>query len=104
CSSVSEAMSSPPSGPRQMPENVTTAPMSVRPSPSAAISRAMSKSSCWMRMVTGAFMARLTAGHRREEGDLACTGDGGFRLDVGMVDGGADHLGFLECMGIGLAA
>jgi hypothetical protein len=37
-------MASPPSPPRQIPLNVTTAPMSVRLWVNAAISRAMSKS------------------------------------------------------------
>ena len=36
-----------------MPEKLTTAPMSVRFPVRTAISRAMSKSSCWIRMVTG---------------------------------------------------
>jgi len=58
-SSVNAAMFSPFSLPRQMPEKLTTAPMSVRPFVSAAISRAMSKSSCWMRMVTLAVIGRL---------------------------------------------
>jgi hypothetical protein len=43
----------------------------VRPFVIAAISRPMSKSACWMRMVTAAAMDESTAGHRREEGDLA---------------------------------
>src|ERR1700758_3101566 len=57
-----------------------------------------------MRMVTGALMSRLAAGHRREEGNLACSRDHSIRLDMGMVDRGADHLGLLESIGIGLAA
>src|ERR1700688_1245772 len=107
-----------PSLPRQMPEKLTTAPISVRPLVSAAISRAMSKSACWTRMVTIAVMRSsqafengllfehdlfgkpvpafpdhaLTAGHRREEGDLARAGDHSVRLDMGVVDRGADHL------------
>src|SRR5690349_10311750 len=57
-----------------------------------------------MRMVTGAFMAALAAGHRREERDLAGSRDGGVLFDMGMVDRGADHLGLLERIGVGLAA
>src|SRR4051794_14451963 len=87
-----------------MPVNVTTAPISVRPPVSAAISRAMSKSACWMRMVTGMVMGGLAAGHRREEGDLASAGDGRVRPDMGLVDGGADRAGGLEGVGIVLAA
>ena len=55
--------------------NVTTAPISVRPSVSAAISRPMSKSASWMRMVTAAAMNGSAAGHRRKERDLAGAGD-----------------------------
>src|SRR5689334_16371852 len=84
-----------------MPEKLTTAPMSVRPPVRIAISRAMSKSSSWIRMVTGQLI-RLAAGHRREECDLAGARDGGVRLDMGMVDRGADHLRLLEGVGIRL--
>src|ERR1700761_8237119 len=87
-----------------MPENDTTAPMSVRPSLSAAISRAASKSSCWIRMVTGAFMSRSTAGHRRGESDAALARGDSIPLDMGVFDCGADHLGLLERVGIGFAA
>src|SRR5512142_183225 len=104
-------MGSPPSLPRQIPEKVTTAPISVRPLVSAAISRAMSKSASWMRIVTIAvirssqsFGNGLTAGHRREEGNLAGAGDHGIRLDMGVVDRGADHLRLFESIGIGFAA
>src|ERR1700722_5842613 len=98
-----------PSLPRQMPEKLTTAPISVRPLVSAAISRAMSKSACWMRMVTLAGIRpsrsfKLAAGHRREEGNLAGAGNHGIRLDMGVVDRGADHPRRLERMGIGFAA
>src|SRR6201999_3767563 len=82
-----------------MPEKLTTAPMSVRPFDSAAISRAVSKSSSWMRMVTVAVMP-LTAGHRREEGDLAGAGDHRVRPDMGMVDRGANHFWPLEGVGV----
>src|SRR4051812_1624923 len=85
-----------------MPEKLTTAPTSVRLLVRTAISRAMSKSSSWMRMVTGQLM-RLAAGHRREERDLAGAGDRGVRLDVGVVDRGPDHLRLLERIRIGLA-
>src|ERR1700688_2514743 len=97
-----------PSLPRQMPEKLTTAPISVRPRVSAAISRAMSKSACWMRMVTSAVIrpsrSLLAAGHRREEGNLAGAGNHGVRLDVGVVDRGANHPRSLEGVGIGFAA
>src|SRR3954451_11842464 len=87
---------------RQMPEKLTTAPMSVRPLVRHAISRAMSKSSSWIRIVTGPVM-RLAAGHRRKERDLAGARDRGVRLHVGMVDRGADHLRLLEGVGVGFA-
>src|SRR5437899_2654257 len=86
------------SSPRQMPVNVATAPMSVRPRDSLAISAPASKSSRWMRTDISA------PGHRREEGDLARTRDPGFRLDVIAVDRGADHVGVLERVGVFLAA
>src|SRR5438270_12773905 len=87
-----------------MPVNVTTAPMSVRSTVSAAISGAMSKSACWMRMVTGMGIGGLAAGHWREEGDLAGAGDRGVRPDMSVVDGGADRARGLEGVGISLAA
>src|SRR6266702_3562459 len=63
--------------------------------------------SSWIRMVTAPVVTGevmgLAAGHRREERDLAGAGDRGVRLDVGMVDRGADHLRLLERIGIGLA-
>src|ERR1700683_3812482 len=101
-------MASLPSLPRQMPQKLTTAPMSVRPFVSAAVSRAMSKSACWMRTVTIAVMRSLrcsqggsAAGHRREEGNLAGAGYRRVRLDMGVVDRGADDPWFFEGMGIG---
>src|SRR6188768_1051644 len=97
-------MASSPSVPRQMPEKLTTAPISVRPLVRPAISRPMSKSASWMRMVTAAAMNESTAGHRREEGDLTGARYHGIGFDVGMVDGGADHARSLECMGVALAA
>src|ERR1700726_2194082 len=99
-------MVSPPSVPRQMPEKLTTAPISVRPFVSAAISAAMSKSACWMRMVTLAIISGpdSAAGHRREEGDLAGPGDRRIRLDMGVIDRGADHPRLLERIRISLAA
>src|SRR6202051_2922959 len=95
--------------PRQMREKLTTAPISVRPWVSAAISRAMSKSACWMRMVTLAVIRpsgsfKLAAGHRREEGNLAGAGNHGIRLDMGVVDRGADHPRRLARVGLALAA
>src|ERR1700710_834049 len=97
-------MVSPPSAPRQMPLNVTTAPVSVRPFVSAAISRAMSKSASWIRIVTGIVMAGLAAGHRRKECDFAGACDRGIRPDVGVVDGRADRPRRLERMGVSLIA
>ena len=40
------------------------------------------------------------SGHRREEGDLACSGEARRGLDVGAVDGGADHVGAREGLGV----
>src|SRR5579862_8387442 len=97
-------MASPFSLPRQMPLKLTTAPISVRPLVSAAVSCAMSKSACWIRMVTGRGMTRSAAGHRREKRDLAGAGNHAVGLDVGVVDRGADHPRRLEGMGVGLAA
>src|SRR6266480_4505902 len=108
-------MSLPPSLPRQMPEKLTTAPMSVRPWVRSAISRAISKSASWMRTVTIAVIVVASfsfdenafvsaAGHRREERDLACARDRSLRLDMGVVDRGADHARLLERIGIALAA
>src|SRR5579872_1044292 len=107
-------MEAPSSLPRQIPLNVTTAPISPRPFVSAEISRAMSKSSCWMRIVTrlerGALMRAsrmpwiLAAGHRREKGDFAGPFDRRPRLDMGVVDRRANHPWRLEGVGIGLAA
>src|SRR5215475_11174234 len=58
-----------------------------------------------MRMVAATLMAKSSAaGHRREERDLAGAGNRGIRLDMGVVDRGADHLRLLEGVGIGLAA
>eukprot|EP01035_Chromulina_nebulosa_P007924 gene7925-10723_t len=47
---------------------------------------------------------RLAAGHGRKESDLARAGDHRLRLDVGVIDGGTDHLRGLEGMGIFVAA
>src|SRR5690242_17191840 len=96
-----------PSLPRQIPLKLTTAPISVCPFLSSDISRPMSKSASWIRMVTLAAM-RLSkdgsaAGHRRKEGDLSGARDRRIRLDMGVVDGGADHFRFLEGVSIGLA-
>ena len=46
----------------------------------------------------------LTAGHRREEGDLAGVGDRRVRLDMGVVDRRADHLRLFKGVGVSLAA
>src|SRR5579871_3547831 len=119
-----------PSLPRQMPEKLTTAPMSVRPCVSSALSRAMSKSASWMRIVTlvmantdlrrhpsplpagerwffaaavVSFASALAAGHRREEGDLAGACDRRVLLDMGVVDCRADHLRLLEGVRVAFA-
>src|SRR3954468_14145044 len=81
-----------------MPVKVATAPISVRARVSSAISAPMSKSSRCRRTVNSA------SGHRREERDLARTGDDGIRLHMRAVDCGADHLGVLERVGVLLAA
>src|ERR1700730_745855 len=105
-----------------MPEKLTTAPMSVRSFVSAAISRATSKSVSWIRIVTGAVIAitgflfdafssrepvstslenaLLAAGHRREKRDLAGAGNRSIRLDMGVVDRGADHPRCLKSVGV----
>src|SRR6185503_2066253 len=88
---------SPPSLPRQMPVKVATAPMSVRPFVSRAISAPMSKSSRCSRI-------NSASGHRREECDLARTRDRGLGLHMRVVDRRADHLGVLERVGVFLAA
>src|SRR5450755_1075482 len=127
-------MLSPSSLPRQMPLNETTAPMSVLPLASAAISRATSKSASWIWTVTMAVMAmpafRLTrrlhanrnpppdqapghallesalsaARHRREKSDLACARDCRIRPDMDVIDRSADHLRLFEGVGMALAA
>src|SRR6187431_2677798 len=87
-----------------MPLNETTAPISVRPLLSAAISCATLKSACWMRMVAVTDMKGSTAGHWREECNLARARYHGILLDVGVVDRGADHLRLFEGVRIRLAA
>src|SRR6185369_15283063 len=82
---------------RQMPVKVATAPISVRPRVSAAISAPMSKSSRCSRI-------NSASGHRRKECDLARARDRHVGLHMRMVDRGADDLGVLECVGILLAA
>src|SRR6478735_5520497 len=97
-------MLSPSSVPRQMPVKLTTAPISVRPTVSAAISCAMSKSASWMRIVAVTDMGGSAAGHRRKERDFARAGDHRIRPDMGVVDRGTDHLRLLEGMGVTLVA
>src|SRR3954447_6763574 len=87
-----------PSLPRQMPVKVATAPMSLRPAVSRAISAPMSKSSRCSRTVTS------SSGHRRGESDLARPADRRVGLDVGLVDRGADDLRVLERIGVFLTA
>src|SRR5437879_10424909 len=81
-----------------MPVKVATAPTSVRPAVSAAISPPMSKSSRCSRTVIS------PSRHRREERDLARAGNRRIGLHVGLVDRGADNLGVLERIGVFLAA
>src|ERR1043166_3430384 len=64
----------------------------------------MSKSSCWMRMVTGMVMGGSPAGHRREKRDLAGAGNGCVGADMGVIDGGADRARGLEGVRVMLAA
>src|SRR4029077_4637183 len=97
-------MTSPCSLPLQMPLKETTAPVSVRPFASCAISRAASKSASWIRMLAIAVILVLAAGHRREEGGLARAGNRRLRPDMNLVDRGADHFWGLERVRIGLAA
>src|SRR4051812_29306248 len=87
-----------PALPRQMPAKVATAPMSVRPAVSRAISAPMSKSSRCSRTVTS------SSGHRREECDLPRPADRRVGLDVGLVDRRADDLRVLERIGVFLTA
>src|SRR3954454_22985599 len=87
-----------PSLPRQIPVKVATAPMSVRPAVSRAISAPMSKSSRCSRTVTS------SSGHRREECDLARPADGCIGLDVGLVDRRADDLRVFRRIGVFLTA
>src|SRR5262249_27104730 len=87
-----------------MPVKLTTAPTSVRPLLSCAISWATSKSASCIRMVAATLMANSAAGHRRKERDLTGARDRRVCLDVGMIDRGADHLRLLERVRIGLAA
>src|SRR5262245_49922197 len=100
-----------PSCARHTPVKVTTAPISVRPRLSSAASAAASNGSRCRRMVAVMVRLRLcpagkvsASRHRREEGDLARARYRGIGLDVGAVDGGADHLGTLEGVGVFLAA
>src|SRR5262245_21395068 len=99
----------PPSSARHTPVKVTTAPISVRPRLSSAASAAASNGSRCRRMVAVMVRLRLPAGkvlasrHRREEGDLARTRNRAVGLDVGAVNGGADHLGILDRVGVLLA-
>src|SRR3954467_6761522 len=64
----------------------------------------MSKSVSWMRMGAAPVMANSAAGHRREKSDLARARDRCVRLDMRVVDRGADYLRLLERVGIRLTA
>src|SRR3954454_18510408 len=64
-----------------------------------------------MRIVTLAVMRSsrwlsndLTAGHRREESNLAGAGNYGIGFDVGVIDRGTDHPRRLEGVGVTLAS
>src|SRR5581483_8306583 len=88
-------MAPPEPSPRTVPVKVTMAPMSVRPAVRRRTSAEMSKSSFCTRTLTA-----LASGHRREEGDLARPGQARGGLDVGAVDGRADHVGAGEGLGV----
>src|SRR3954468_16780394 len=81
-----------------MPLKGATAPTSVCPAVSRAISAPMSKSSRCRRTVIS------PSRHRREERDLARAGNRRIGLDVGLVDRGADDFRILERIGVLLAA
>src|SRR5215467_4428322 len=87
--------------PRQIPVKVTTAPTSVRPRVSRAVSAAASKSAVCSRMVAG---IALSSSHGREERDLRGARQRGAGLDVGAVDGGADNLRIFKCKRVFFAA
>src|SRR5271165_3490943 len=97
-------MVSPFSSARQMPVNVTTAPISVRPRVSFFTSVATSKASRCRRIVVVIVVTISAAGHRREKRDLHRTGNSRIGADMTLVDGGADHFGIFEGIGIALAA
>src|SRR5437016_2378676 len=80
---------------RIVPVKVTMAPMSVRPAVRQRTSAPRSKSSRWTRTLKA-----LASRHRRKEGDLARTGEAGGRLDMRLVDGGADDVGAGEGLGV----
>src|SRR4051794_7810752 len=84
--------------PRQMPVKLATAPISVRPCASRAISAPTSKSSRWIRTV------KSPPRHRREERNLARAGNLRLGLDMIAVDGCTDHVRVLERVGVFLAA
>src|SRR4051794_9970491 len=81
---------------RQIPVKVTTAPISVRPPVSAAISAAMSKvSRCRPTLISA-------SGHRRKEGDLPRTGDGGAGFDMHLIHRRTHDPWVFERIGVGL--
>src|ERR1700675_4369238 len=103
----------PDSSPRQMPVNVTTAPISVRPRVSWAASCAVSNGSRWSR--TAAFIvsvpgsalaqgAMLSPRHRGEERYFSRSHDRSIGLDVGAFDRCADDVRVVEGVRIFFAA
>src|SRR4029450_382197 len=80
---------------RTVPVKVTMAPMSVRPAVMWRTSAPTSKSSRCTRTLKGS-----ASRHRRKEGDLARAGHAGRRLDVRLIDGGADHVGTRKRLGV----
>src|SRR6185437_500378 len=88
---------------RQIPVNVTTAPISLRPAVSFFTSPATSIGSRCRRMIAVIARRASAAGHRREECDLPGTGDARIGANVIAVDGGADHLRIFERVGVLLA-
>src|SRR6185312_1672549 len=98
----------PASSPRQMPVNVTTAPISLRPRRSFSVSLAASNGSRCSRTVAAMSVSRsssrLSTRHRRKEGDLARTRNGCVGANVGAINGSADYPRVFERVGVFLAA
>src|SRR5262245_55119978 len=73
---------------RTVPVKVTMAPMSVRPAARRRTSAPTSKSSRCTRTLKAS-----ASRHRGKKSDFAGAGQIGRRLDVDLIDGGADDLG-----------